>query len=70
VLKKRDFEYHFLTTSWPKIFFLGIIFFGGENPPIANKFLSTVLVVPAAAAAHHRYSTIKIDDCPFEDILF
>jgi hypothetical protein len=45
VLKMRVFETHFLTTKWPKKnFLLGIVFFGGDYPPIANKCLSTVLV--------------------------
>jgi hypothetical protein len=43
-LKLRVFETHFLTTRWPKNFFLlGIVFFGGDYAPIANKCLSTVL---------------------------
>ena len=45
VLKMRVFETHFLTTRWPKkLFLIGIVFFGGDDPPIAKKLLSTVLV--------------------------
>jgi hypothetical protein len=39
MLEMRVFRIHFLTTSEPKFFLLGIVIFGGDNPQIAEEFL-------------------------------
>ena len=63
----RVFETHFLTTRWPKKnFLLGIVFFGGDYPPIANKCLSTVLVESVGfpqrtlPISHSKVFTLKL----------